>query len=224
MTARHGRMTARLRRGASVLSQAVVLTSVIANLPAAAQGMPRQGIDFTVVQPPQPTDAPEGRVEVIEFFGYWCPACNAFEPTMRDWAGRNAATSKVVYVPLPTHFRSGQTNLQKLYYALDAMGLEKDLRPKVFAAIHAQRALSDTADADELANWAAANGIDRKKFIDTFNSFAVLSKVNRANQLASAYGVTSIPSLAIGGKYLLPMDPRTIANADAFLARTRVRP
>jgi len=50
-------------------------------------------------------------------------------------------------------------------------------------------------------------------------SFAVQSKVNRANQVARAYGVTATPSLAIGGKYLSTVDARTIGNADASPAR-----
>jgi protein dithiol oxidoreductase (disulfide-forming) len=184
-----------------------------------AQGALREGIDYTIVQPPQSTNAAEGRVEVVEFFGYWCPACNAFEPTMRDWAGRHAVKEQVLYVPLPTHFKAGQANFQKLYYALDVMGRETAMRPKVFAAIHTERSLPDSADVNALADWVAANGIDRKQFVDTFNSFTVQSKVNRANQLASAYGVTGIPSLAVGGKYLLTVNARTIGNADALLAR-----
>jgi protein dithiol oxidoreductase (disulfide-forming) len=122
-----------------VLSGAVAVTS------AFAQGTPREGIDYSIVQPPQPTNAPEGRVEVIEFFGYWCPACNAFEPTMRDWAGRHTVKEQVTYVPLPTHFKAGQASLQKLYYTLDVMGRETALRPKIFAAIHTERSLPDTA-------------------------------------------------------------------------------
>ena len=63
------------------------------------------------------------------------------------------------------------------------------------------------------------NGMDRKKFIDTYNSFSVTTKVSRANQIAVAYGVTGVPMLGIGGKYLINVDARSIGNADIFLAR-----
>jgi protein dithiol oxidoreductase (disulfide-forming) len=197
----------------------VLSVAVLALATSAAQAAPREGMDYTVVKPTQPTTAPAGRVEVIEFFGYWCPACNAFEPTMRDWAKRNEAKVTTVYVPMPTHFRSGEANLQKLYYTLEAMGNEKELRPKIFAAIHSSRTLPDTADAETIGKWVESNGIDKKKFLDTFNSFTVQSKVNRANQMASAYGITGIPSLGIGGKYLLTISTPKIGNADDFVAR-----
>jgi thiol:disulfide interchange protein DsbA len=136
---------------------------------------------------------------------------------MRDWAKRNEAKAEMAYVPVA--FNASMANLQKLYYALDAMGKEKELRAKVFSAIHTDRSLTPNADADAIAGWAEKNGIDRKKFVDTFNSFSVQSKVNRANQLAAAYGVTGVPQLGVAGKYLLTIDSRSIANADVFLNR-----
>ena len=184
---------------------------------AFAQGAPREGIDYTVVKPAQPTAAAAGKTEVIEFFGYWCPHCNDFEPTMADWAKRNDAKITMLHVPIA--FAPAQAGLQRLYYTLDALGKEGELRRKVFAAIHDDRSLSPNADTGAMADWAAKNGIDKKKFIDTLNSFTVQSKVNRANQIAQAYGVTGVPMLAIGGKYLLNVQARTIGNADVFLAR-----
>ena len=186
---------------------------------ASAQSLPRENIDYTIVRPPQPTEAPAGKVEVIEFFGYWCPACNVFEPTLHDWVARNDGKIRMIYVPMPTHFRTGDAALQKLYYTLDAMGMERQLRPQIFAAIHTQRSLADTAGIDALADWSAAHGVDRKKFVELYNSFAIQSRVSRANQLATAYGLTGTPSLGIGGKYLLSVDSRRIGNADALLAR-----
>jgi thiol:disulfide interchange protein DsbA len=190
-------------------------------IPAFAQTALKEGVNYTVVKPAQPTDAPAGKVEVIEFFGYWCPHCNEFDPTLKDWAKRNDAKVQMVYVPVPLQFRASETALQKLYYTLDAMGKEKELRGKVFSAIHADQSLPFNADVGALATWAEKNGIDKKKFIDTFNSFSVQSKVNRANQLASAYGVTGVPELGMGGKYLLTLDSRSIGNADVFLARVQ---
>ena len=185
--------------------------------PAWAQTAPREGVDYRIVKPPQPVEAPAGKVEVIEFFGYWCPHCDAFEPAMSDWTKKNAATVAVRYLPFA--FQSAHIPFQKLYYALDALGKETELRRKVFAAIHGDHTL--TGDANSMADFAAKNGIDRKKFIDTFNSFSVQSKVNRANQIAQAYGVDGVPELGIGGKYLLNIAAQTIGSADIFVAKAR---
>ena len=177
----------------------------------------REGTDYRIVKPTQPSDAPAGKVEVVEFFGYWCPHCNDFEPTMSDWSKRNDGKVSVAFVPVA--FQSSMVNLQKLYYALDVLGKEKELRRKVFKSIHDDHSLSPTADVGALADWAEKNGIDKKKFIDTFNSFSVQAKVNRSNQIAKAYGVDGVPMLGIGGKYLVSTDARSIGNANAMVER-----
>jgi len=199
-----------------------VVIAVFATLLAAtsfAQGALREGVNYTVVKPVQPTSAPTGKVEVVEFFGYWCPHCNEFEPTLTDWAKRNEAKVVMSYVPVPLQFRPELANLQKLYYALDAMGQEKALRRKIFASIHTDHTLAYDADLPAIADWAEKNGVDKKKFIDTFNSFAVQSKVSRANQLAAAYAITGVPTLGFAGKYALTADARSMGNADILLTR-----
>ena len=210
------------RRGASFAVRgrlAMAAVALVVGSAAFAQGAPREGVNYQVVKPAQPTTAPAGKTEVIEFFGYWCPHCNEFEPVMADWSKRNDAKVATTYVPLPLAFRANESALQKLYYALDALGKEKALRRKVFESIHNDRSLSASPDVDAMADWAAKNGIDRKTFVDTINSFAVQTKVNRANQIAAAYGVTGVPMLGIGGKYLLNIDARSIGNADLFVTR-----
>lgn len=212
----HNRRLFNLAMPKAALLFALSVTPLAATT-AYAQGAPREGVDYRNVKPVQPTQAPAGKVEVIEFFGYWCPHCNEFEPTMTDWVKRNDAKVAVVFVPIA--FQASTANLQKLYYTLDALGKEKELRGKVFSAIHGDKSLSAVADVGALADWAAKNGIDKKKFIDTFNSFSVQAKVNRANQIAAAYGVDAVPMLGIGGKYLSNVQARTIGNADYLVAR-----
>ncbi|MEO8936154.1 MAG: thiol:disulfide interchange protein DsbA/DsbL [Burkholderiaceae bacterium] len=203
-----------LSRAAFALVASLSTATVLAQVPA-----PREGVNYTVVKPAQPTTAAPGKVEVIEFFGYWCPHCNEFEPTMTDWSKRNEAKVTMVYVPIPLGFRASESSLQKLYYTLDVLGREKELRGKVFAAIHADHSLSATPDVGTMADWAAKYGIDKKKFVDTLNSFTVQTRLARGNQMAVAYGVTGVPTLGIGGKYSVTVDSRTISYADQFLAR-----
>ncbi len=208
----------RIRRGGikSLLAVAAVATCAF-TAAAFAQGALREGTDYRIVKPVQPTEAPAGKVEVVEFFGYWCPHCNEFEPTLTDWSRRNEGKATMVYVPIA--FIPGQANLQRLYYALEALGKEKELRRKVFNAIHTDRSLAPNADVGAIADWVEKNGVDKKKFVDTFNSFTVQAKTSRASQIAKAYGVDAVPMLGFGGKYLLSIQPRTIANADLMLAK-----
>ena len=201
----------------AALLAAAALFAISTESAQTAPVAPREGVNYTVVKPAQATEAPAGKVEVIEFFGYWCPHCNDFEPTLTDWSKRNDAKSVMAYVPIA--FQSSTANLQRLYYALDALGKERELRRKVFSSIHADRSLSPTADIGDLASWAEKNGIDKKKFTETINSFSVQTRGNRANQIAAAYGVTSVPALGIGGRYLVSVDPRSMGNVDYFVNR-----
>jgi thiol:disulfide interchange protein DsbA len=67
-----------------------------------------------------PVDAPAGKIEVVEFFWYSCPHCNAFEPSLEAWV-KSAAEGRVL-PPRPGAFRDDFVPQQRLYYALEAMG------------------------------------------------------------------------------------------------------
>ena len=42
-----------------------------------------EGRNFSSLSSPQPV-AVAGKIEVIEFFGYWCPHCRSLEPTLEE--------------------------------------------------------------------------------------------------------------------------------------------
>jgi len=164
----------------------------------------------------QPTDSP-GKIEVIEFFAYWCPHCNDFDPPLNEWIKRQGPDVVVRHVPIA--FNDAQVPLQRIYYVLDALGKEPELRAKVFAAIHIDNNPLNTPD--EQAAFAAKNGIDRKKYLDLYNSFSIQARVTRASQMAQAYGVDSVPTLAVDGKYTLGGRPNTLGVLDQLVAMER---
>jgi thiol:disulfide interchange protein DsbA len=151
---------------------------------------------FLTVEPAQPSDT-AGKTEVLEFFAYTCPHCNALEPLVEKWS--KTLPENVVLRRVPVAFNASMQPLQKLYYSLEALD-RLDLHPAVFKTIHVQR--KRIFDADAITDWAADQGVDRQAFKDVFNSFGVNSKVMRANELAKAYKIDGTPSLAIGGKYV----------------------
>ena len=131
---------------------------------------------------PAPLDTPAGKIEVIEFFWYSCPHCNAFEPALDAWVKR--APKDVVVKRVPVAFRDDFGPQQRLYFALEAMGLVDKLHAKVFYAIHVERQRLDQPEA--IFEWIAKQGVDKAKFTDQFNSFSAASKVKRAVQLRTA--------------------------------------
>jgi thiol:disulfide interchange protein DsbA len=173
--------------------------AAVAFMPAAhAQGTtPREGVEFRLIDPPQPADD-ASKIEVVEFFWYSCPHCNAFEPELVEWARK--LPSDVVFKRVPVQFNAGFEPQQRLFYTLEAMGKLDALHGKVFQAIHTQRQPLNTAD--RIATWAGEQGLDAKAFGDAYKSFGVQSKVQRATTMMKSYGVDGVPMLAIGGRYV----------------------
>ena len=62
--------------------------------------------------------------------------------------------------------------------------------------------INEILTESEIAYWAAAQGIDRNTFLDTYRSFAVTSKARAARQLADAYRIDGVPTMVMQGKYV----------------------
>lgn len=184
------------------LSSAATLAATVLPLgwttSAHAQGKPPQaGKDYLKLEKPATVDTAPGKIEVIEFFWYSCPHCNAFEPAFERWA--KAQPADVVVRRVPIAFRDDFAPQQKLYYALEAMGKIPELHVKVFNAIHNER--QKIATDGPIADWVAKQGVDKAKFVETYNSFSVAAKAKRAVQLQDQYKLEGVPALGIAGKY-----------------------
>jgi thiol:disulfide interchange protein DsbA len=55
---------------------------------------------------------------------------------------------------------------------------------------------------DVIIDWVGKNGIDKAKFIDTWNSFGVMSKLKRLPQVLNAYKIDSVPTLVVDGRLM----------------------
>jgi thiol:disulfide interchange protein DsbA len=179
-------------------------------LPARAQGAPVEGRDYARLAQPLPMPA-TGKVEVVEFFGYWCPHCNSFEPTLDAWARKLPAD--VAFKRVPVAFSAPQEPYAKIYFTLEAMGLLEQMHRKVFAAIHVQRQHLDKES--EILAFMTANGVDAGKFGEIYKSFTVASKFKQARQLADAYRIDGVPTLGIHGRFFT--SPSLAGGADQAL-------
>ncbi len=173
----------------------LVLTLCAMALGASAE--PKNGVDYKTLPTAQTTEAGK-KIEVTEFFAYYCPHCNAFQPALSAWAKAQGAS--IVFKRI--HVGNGASILpqQRLFFTLEALGLQEQLDAKVFHAMHVDRL---RLNSDELvADFIAKQGVDRKKFIDAYNSFGVAAKVRRANAMMEAYQVDSWPLIAIDGRFI----------------------
>ncbi|EJE54106.1 protein-disulfide isomerase [Acidovorax sp. CF316] len=189
------------RREFSLSAASAVAASALAlpvATPALAQARQfKEGKDYRKLDKPVAPEAPAGKVDVIEFFWYACPHCNAFEPTLEAWI--KSAPKDLAIRRVPVAFNASFVPLQKLYFTLEGMGKVADLHAKVFRAIHVEKA--KLAKDDEIMAWIATQGVDVAKFKEIYNSFTVSNQVRRASQLQDAYGVEGVPSMGVAGRF-----------------------
>src|SRR5690349_6150086 len=155
------------------------------------------GKDYRLIKPPQPV-ASGAKIELLEFFWYGCPHCNNLQPSLTAWLKRKPAD--VEFKRVPAVFQDSWVPLTKAYFTIEAMGLVDKLHHRVFAAIHEQRI--HLQDPKVLFDWVGKQGVDAKKFADTYNSFAVQSHTQRAKDMTNNYDIPGTPALVVDGKYL----------------------
>lgn len=174
----------------------VAVLSVAALNAAATPQNPASGTEYAVLPVAQPVPAGK-KIEVLEFFAYWCPHCHAFEPLLADWVkkqGDNIVLKRI-------HVPKGDLTLpqQKLFFTLEVMGVAEQNQARVFNAMHVQRE-KFTKD-EQVFEWVAKNGFERKKFIDIYRSLPVQNRVKQADKAMRDYGIDSWPMIIVDGRY-----------------------
>jgi thiol:disulfide interchange protein DsbA len=187
------------RREFSVLAGAAALgaQTLLSATAHAESAKPEAGTDYLVLDPRATVEAPAGKIELVEFFWYNCPHCNSFEPELAAWLKK--LPKDVAFRRVPVAFRDDFVPQQRLYYALEAMGLVEKLHAKVFAAIHTERV--DLSKAPAILDWVGSQGVDKAAFNGHYGSFSVATKSSRAAQLQNAYKVEGVPALGIAGRF-----------------------
>jgi thiol:disulfide interchange protein DsbA len=90
--------------------------------------------------------------------------------------------------------------LAKLYYTLETLGQVERLHWPVYDNIHFEDVR--LGDPKLMVDWAARNGIEREKFVQTYESPAVADKVAQARALLKAYSVGAVPTFIVDGKFI----------------------
>jgi thiol:disulfide interchange protein DsbA len=181
----------------------------------AASAEPRAGEQYLVLPSRQHTDA-GNKVEVIEFFAYYCPHCNVFEPLLAAWVRKQG--DNIVFRRVHVALDASVLPQQRLFYTLESMGLVEQYHARVFSALHAERLR--LATDEQVFDWAARAGIDRARFVDTYRSFGVQAKLRRAAQMMEAYRVEYWPLVAVDGRFITSPSQ---ANEGVTEARSETR-
>lgn len=173
---------------------ALLLPFVISTAWAAADFV--EGTEYTRLESPQPTSAPD-KIEVVELFSYACPHCFHMEPELSEWL--KAKPDDVVFVRLPVVFRPEWELLAKAYFTAEILGVLDKTHEALFEAIHVKN--QKFGDEAAIQSFFVSAGVSADDFRNTFNSFAVAVKVNSAKLMTRRYAITGVPTIIVNGKF-----------------------
>lgn len=169
-----------------------------ASLAYAQEKAPRPGIEheYRLIDPPQPVETGD-KIEVLDFFWYGCPYCNALQPALAAWSKRKPADVVFRHVPA---LKEAWVAYTRIFYTLEALSAIERLHPEVYRAYHVDKLRID--DPAVIADWAVHHGIDRKQWVTTYSSADVDKKVQLAKELTRTHNVRGTPSLVVDGRYI----------------------
>ena len=165
-------------------------------LPVLAHAGFEEGRHYMALPFPAPVETGD-KIEVREFFWYGCPHCYVLEPALKSWKKKMPKNAQFVHTPgtAPRWMIHGQA-----YYTFEAMGVLDKLHEPFFKVMQDKPAAY--GDEKAIADFAAAQGVDRRKFTEAFNSFGVRLKLEKAKQLNQDLNISSVPAIVVDGKYL----------------------
>jgi thiol:disulfide interchange protein DsbA len=190
------------------------LVTLIALAPFAARA---QRADYYELNPPQPVQSANGKIEVLEFFWYGCIHCYNLEPRLDSWL--KTLPKDVEFRRVPAVFNDRWAHDASIFYAFEALGLLDKLHRAFFDAIHRDRLRTDRWP--ELSGWLEKQGVDAKKFETTLKSFGVQSKTRRAVRLTAAYKIDGTPAMAVHGRYTVPSSEVMLNTVNQLVAAVR---
>ncbi len=144
---------------------------------------------------------PSSKPNVVEYFSFYCPHCNQFEPIISQL--KEKLPEGVKLQKNHVSFMGGNMgqSMSKAYATMVALKVESQMIPVMFNRIHNLR--QPPKDDQELRQIFTDEGIDGDKFDAAFNGFAVDSMVRRFDKQFQESGLTGVPSVVVNNHYLV---------------------
>ena len=163
----------------------------------------QQGVNYKLLVPAQPTTAPPDKVEVVYIFWYACGHCYALDPYLQAWKDKKAPY--IEFTRLPVMWGPAHRAHARLFYTLAALGKVEELHSAVFKEIQVNKNVlvsNDPIETEQMqVDFAKRHGISEDEFRKAYNSFAVETSLQRADQLTKRYQVGGVTFIVINGKY-----------------------
>lgn len=144
----------------------------------------------------------QGKVQVIEFFGYACYWCQRLHPYLNEWAAKKPET--IIFYRYPVYFNKGWDVLAKAYLIGEKLGSSCTLDKAFFTAIHQDHI--DLGTEKKVEDFFVKQGVSQQKFQELYHSFELNRAYGKANEIANAYEVIVSPAVVVNvpsGSYLI---------------------
>ena len=158
----------------------------------------KEGTNYQKLVPAQPTGVTPGKVEVAEVFWYGCGHCFALDPAIESWRGKGKPAN-VEFVRVPGMWNDTLRMHARVFYTAELLGKLDQLHTLIFREIHTKGNPLNTVE--KITAFFRDNGVSTDEFQKAFSSFAVESKLQRADFLNRRYRIDSVPTLIVNGKY-----------------------
>jgi thiol:disulfide interchange protein DsbA len=204
----------------AAVASTVAASTATASAATSSAAQWQEGVNYKRLLPAQPTEVPAGQVEVLEFFWYACPHCNAIDPAVAAWLKTKPAY--VSFSRVPVMWNEGHRSLARLFYTLQALGKLDQLHSEVFKEIHVHGDPLVAPDANDAAGsehmqavFVRKFGISEADFTKAYHSFAVETAMQKADELGQRYRIDGVPTFVVNGKFVA--DVGTAGGPDRLL-------
>ncbi|WP_047049396.1 thiol:disulfide interchange protein DsbA/DsbL [Vibrio mexicanus] len=157
---------------------------------------------------------PSKKPVVTEFFSFYCPHCNTFEPIIQQLKENLPDGVKLQKNHVSFMGGSMGKSMSKAYATMIALKVEDQMVPVMFNRIHNMR--SAPRSDDELRQIFLDEGISASKYDSAFNGFAVDSMVRRFDKQFKDSGLTGVPAVVVNNRYLV--QAQDIKTLDEYFA------
>ena len=206
---------------AAVASTVAASTSAASAATTTGPTLWQEGVNYTRLVPAQPTAVPAGQVEVLEFFWYACPHCNAIDPLVDSW--KKTKPAYISFSRVHVMWNEDHRSLARLYYTLESMGKLDQMHGEIFKEIHVNGdplVASDpnnTAESERIQTaFVKKFGISESEFKKAYHSMPVDLALQRADELVQRYRISGVPTFVVNGKFVA--DVRTADGAEHLLS------
>ncbi|MCS5587511.1 MAG: thiol:disulfide interchange protein DsbA/DsbL [Porticoccaceae bacterium] len=156
----------------------------------------KAGVHYEILPQPVRTADPK-KIEVNEVFSYTCSHCYSFESVLHSWVEK--LPEDVDFQRTPAVWAPALEPSARAYYTAALLKVLDQVHTPLFEAIHLEK--KSLKDEQDFAGIFVAEGIDREKFSQTYNSFGMTSMVNQAKARIRSYRVQGTPEIIVNGKY-----------------------